>query len=257
MKPWVLIAVFVLSFLGSLIFQMPAQLVARFAGLDRSPLIYERITGTIWSVQASGLSLANQPLGNARFKLQPAALVSGKLGYRVELTGESLFARGQVTVGPGGQVRLADLVGQVDLHEMRRLDSRLRQSASRLDFTINALEMSRRGGCVEAVGQLRTDLLERVGKAWNWTGPVMAGPVACDGESLVVTLSDQGGPDRIAASASVAVPRNRYDIEARVVTGDEKIIPALRALEFQGDGDVFVYRMSNHAPQEAKLELQN
>lgn len=257
MPRWLLIFLFVLVFLAVLVAGLPASFVARQVGLKAGGVDYMRMSGTVWSGEISRLSVAGQPVGAAEFRIRPASLLTGRLAYDFEIEGAALRARGMAQTGLDRGVILNNLVADVNLQEINRLDPRLRQSPATLALSIGQISIGPDGGCRSAQGGMRTDLLQSVGRRWDWTGPEMRGTLGCDGEALTVVMSGAGDDDEIRANARFDATRAVYAAGARVQTSDRGLAQALRALDFVASDGAFVYLRTNDPREAGEGELQN
>lgn len=251
------VLVFLLVFCGFLVAGLPASLVARQLGLRASGIDYMRVSGTLWSGKVAGLNIAGEPLGDARFDLKPSALVSGALAYDVALDGGVLRARGGVELPFDRRLVIRDLVADVDLDQLGRLDARLRQSPARLSLTIATLEMTADGACAKGDGQVRTDLLETAGPRWNWEGPQLGGTLDCREGLVHMQIGGETQSDAITASASFDARSSIYHVGAQVRSQDTGVMQALHMLDFEAQDGVFVYSMTNDPRAATEKELHN
>ena len=257
MPRWFLAILFSVIFLAVLVAGLPASLVARQANLKGAGFDYMRISGTLWSGEISRLHLAGQPLGEVEFRLKPAALLSGRLAYDVSIDGTAMHARGQAETGFDRNLTLRDMVADVNVQALNRLDPRLRQSPATLAVTVRELSIARDRSCRRADGGVRTDLLQSVGQRWDWAGPEMRGVLSCEQGVFSVAMSGSGADDDIRAQARFDARRAVYDVDAQVSTTNRGVAQALRTLDFVAEDGVFTYSRSNDPQQAVEGELQN
>ena len=98
-QTWILIAVGIAVFVAVVIATLPASLL-----VDRLPpeLALEGISGTVWNGAADQFRLRGTPLGTVHWAAEPAALLVGKLAYRVELARADGYLRGRLAATFGG-----------------------------------------------------------------------------------------------------------------------------------------------------------
>ena len=244
-----LVSLFIVVFVVALLAQLPLAWVLGQAGLDRAGISHGRVTGTVWSGQVSGLQVMGQPIGRVSLDHQPGALLSGRVAYRLTFRGETGEGRGEVAVGLDRTVRVQDLVADIDVQSLRRLQPQLRQVPSDLQVTLSDLVIGADRRCRSATGQLRTDVLEAIGPRLDWAGPVLQGPLRCEAGALGLTLAGGApGEDRIEVEGQVALDTQIYRVEARVETGAPRVAETVRALGFAGADGTYAYRKTN-APQ--------
>jgi hypothetical protein len=94
------------SFLGVAIATLPAALLA--AHLPAG-LALEGAGGSVWNGAADLVRLRGAPLGAASWRLEPLALLTGRLAYRVELTRADAAVRGRIAATLGGALEGEEL----------------------------------------------------------------------------------------------------------------------------------------------------
>lgn len=229
-------------FLVTLAWRAPMSVLAGGAGLASRGITYERAQGTVWSGDLLGVEIGGQPVGRVTLDLKPGALFGGQLAYAMDIAGPAGRGRGELHLSAGGGLALRDLVADVNLQAIERLDTRLRQVPATVSVTVPELVTDRRLACRRADGRLRTDLLQRLGGSLNWNGPAMAGIIACDGEGgYQVSLANVDGADEITLEAAGSPLTASYTAEARVRTSNRSVADTLKLLKFQRVGDAFIY----------------
>ena len=233
-------------FIGGLLAYMPLSVAADRSGIARQGVFYDRVQGTIWSGELQGVNVLGQPIGEVRLTLQPASLLAGSVSYDFDVRGPAGIGTGVLTAGVGGRLTLQNVVADLNVQELRRLDPRLRQVPSRVSITVPALRASSSLECVAADGRLQTNLLQKLGTAMQWEGPAMAGVLACDGEGgYRLALSNVGGDDAIQVEAILSPRLSSYSADARVDTRNRRVADTLQLLGFQRIGDEYVYSRAN------------
>ncbi len=232
----------VVVFVGALAWTAPLAVLAGAANLSGRGISYDRAQGTIWSGDLLGVRVAGQPVGRVTLDLQRVALLRGRLDYAVEVAGPAGQGRGELVLAVGGGLVVRDLVADVNLQAIERLDARLREVPSTLSLTVPELVAGRRLACERVDGRLRTDLLQRLGGRLNWQGPAMAGIVSCDGEGgYRLSLANVDGPDEITLETRGSPVTASVSTKARVRTDNQTVADTLTLLKFQKEGDAFIY----------------
>ncbi len=251
MGRFLLILAFILAFLVTLIINIPARLVLERINPAAQGLYYERVSGTIWSGRVTGSVVAGQPLGTISFTARPSALLQASLSYDITLLGPTGAASGTLLLRPDRSLELSIPRARINVHELRRLQPRLREVTSEVLFENLSLELQPDGYCQQGRGQIRTDTLQAVGERLAWQGPEMAGQLNCAGGEIIVALDSQGGEDLIAARIALDAPKGLFDVEARVQSRVERVLQAVQQFGFQAEGDAYVYRYGNRPQGEA------
>ena len=259
MQRLALIVFFAVILIGSLIAWMPAAFVMRQLDPAARGVSYDRVSGTIWAAQISGLRVAGEQLGDASLQLRPGDLLSGRIGARFAIDGPSGQLRGSLKAAPSGAIRLTDTIGDVNVHALQAIDPVLRRSPAQLNLSVRTLALDSAGRCRQADGALQTDLLVATGQRWNWAGPVMAGTISCDGARLAADLSSspEDGTEQVMAGARLDLPTRLYEVTALVETEDRQLADVLVGLDFVREGDGFVFRRSNRPQTASNEEMGN
>lgn len=254
-----LVVFFAAVLIASLIAWLPAAFVMRQLDPAARGVSYDRVVGTIWSSQISGLRVAGEQLGDVRLQLRPRDFLSGRIGAGFEIDGPAGRLRGSLQASPSGAVRLTDTIGDVNVHALQAIDPVLRRSPAQLNLSVRTLALDGDGSCREADGALQTDLLVATGQRWNWAGPVMAGNISCDGDRLAADLSSppENQGEQVTAGARLDLPTRLYDVTARVETEDRQLADVLVSLDFVREGDGFVFRRSNRPQTASNEEMGN
>ena len=259
MRRVVLIVFFASVLIASLIAWMPAAFVMRQLDPAARGVSYDRVSGTVWAAQISGLGVAGEQLGDVSVRLRPGDLLSGRIGAGFEIDGPAGRLRGSLQAAPSGAIRLTDTIGDVNIHALQAIDPILRRSPAQLNLSVRTLALDGAGRCRQADGALQTDLLVATGQRWNWAGPVMAGNISCDGDRLAADLSSspEGGTEQVMAGARLDLPTRLYDVTARVETEDRQLADVLVSLDFVREGEGFVFRRSNRPQTASNEEMGN
>lgn len=165
-----------------------------------------RYSGTIWKGQISGIDYA----GRAQFKLAPKALLSGGLPLSFKTASPALTMSGQAS----GR-KLEDFRFSGQLAHLPTRDGRLKELAGQVNFTIFKMEFDE--NCLEGAGRANTDFLTRNRGRWQWAGPVLSGPISCEGGELIVNLSGSEDNQTIRADMRLS-PNGSYSADISVRT---------------------------------------
>lgn len=237
---------FVLAVLGALIATAPAPFVAEQLDLKARGFTYRHASGTIWDAEFQGVYYGIQPIGDVELKLKPAALITGKARLAFDIAGPVGILRGEADLAPDRTVTLRDTIGDIQLQSLLSLHDQLRAAPSRLDIGLRRLKVDLHGACLEADMHLRTDAVQKIGRRWQWDGPVLEGEVDCDGRAFAALLAGpETAVDQIRTSARVDVPSGTYSAEADIETENPDLQNALIALGFTFEADRYSYLRTN------------
>jgi hypothetical protein len=239
-----LLALLLVGVLIGLAVFAPLGAALKFAGVAGHGLSWSRAEGTILDGRVTGLAAGGERYGDADLKLAPAALLAGRLQYKVEWQGEHGSGTGDLSAGAGGGVAARDFNLDLDLAGLEQAALWIRQSGGRVQLQADAIRFDR-DGCLAARGTARSDVLERnreiLGAGWS----PMQGELRCDGAALVIPLeSENTSGTRFRAELRLA-PQQPGRFDARV----SGLIPrelafALPIAGFAPDGRDWVYSFS-------------
>lgn len=176
---------------------------------------YQDAYGTIWDGRVHGLRLNGMPVQEVAVSLRPLALLRGQLAVDWHLADESARGRGRIALGRSQ----LDLTGTELTLQASRLGARAwpgLDPSARVFLTLDRLVLAA-GRCIEAHGQVRTAALAAMAQAYDLSGPVLEGELACREGELRLTLAGDS-PD-LSVSGGVGLRRTEFDwdIQARTV----------------------------------------
>jgi len=241
----VLILLFLLVFFGALIASTPVNFALERAGLTARGLSYDHASGTLWRGALHGVNVGGQAVGEVRFRTRPSALLGGKLAVDLDINGPAGAGRGDARIGFDRSVDVRNLIADVNVQALTRLDPRLRQSPAKLTASITRFSLSGSGACRNAEGAVETDILSALGGRYAWEGPDLSGTLSCDDDATRVRLENKGGEDDIIVNASLKPP-GIWTTDARVSTSNPGVLQALRALDFEDRDGAWFYRNTNN-----------
>lgn len=163
----------------------PARwVVAALPDSVKAQIIDGSVSGTIWSGQARvSPPLTTWPV-TINFKNKVLPLIFGNSFTTLNVQRSGLSGQGSFGLKTARDVRLRLDIGQLPIS-----DPRLVGTAGELSVTVDNLRMGE--GCEEASGYVRTNFLAANMNRWRWQGPILSGPVTCDGDTLVAALRGQ------------------------------------------------------------------
>lgn len=135
--------------------------------------------GTIWDGQVRGLD----HVGTANFKLSPKKLLSGGLPFSFNSYSHAMSISGHASHRQFAKVQFSGTLAKLPTR-----DGRLKDLAGQVNVRIDEFKINK-GDCAFATGQLSTDFLALNRSRWQWQGPILTGPISCEGGDVLVNLS--------------------------------------------------------------------
>lgn len=250
-----LVLVFIVTFLGALIANLPARWAFEQGGLARTAISHDRISGSVWNGRMTNVSIAGQRLGDVSFAIKPLALLSGKLNYEYDVAGPPGRFVGDISVGFDRSIEVSLPRARVDVQGLERLQEVLRRAPSEVRIEGLRLAVTSDGACTTASGALTSDILQANGERLGWSGPEMVGTLSCQNGVVGLSLESAEGPDVISAELSFDGRVAIYDLSARVESTNPNVVQAVQQLGFQAEGTGFTYTRTNRPGPDSSSEL--
>lgn len=242
MKPALRYGLYAVLIYGAfLLATLPAdRVLAQFR--DRLPgdVRFHDVSGSAWSGAAASLVVNGRELRRPEWRLQPTALLAGRLQYAMAFDNGASRAAGVVGRGIGGRLVVRDVNATLVAAEFAPLfNAQALGLNGVVDVSLGRLEI-RDGSIASADGTL----------LWKQAGaqsprPVQLGDINAvfetTGEGVTGTITDQGGPLQINAALLLA-PDGGYRVTGTLAPrnpGDATFAQALRMLGNPGpDGKI-------------------
>ncbi|MEM9740837.1 MAG: hypothetical protein AAF829_13330, partial [Pseudomonadota bacterium] len=164
----------------------------------------------------------------------------GTLVYDLQLSGPVATGSASVFASDDAMgLRNGDMTARVD--QLIGLNASVRQAGGTVRLRAVSFAVDRQWACIDASGDLGTDVLSNLGAGYGEDLPDVEGQIACSGTMLDVLLdgtSQSGISVDIDARVGVA---SASSLNARIGGARGEIAQALRALGFTRSGGDFVY----------------
>jgi general secretion pathway protein N len=173
----------------ALVLLMPLRVALPASDLQRLGLSARQVAGTIWAGRIGDLMLGRQLLGTFDVRLDPGALLLGRIAMPFERLGSTDGPLTGVLRAGGttrGVERLSGSLAAGNLLGAAPIDS--------LDFR-EATVLFRDGRCSEARGQVTARLAIRLGPIDLDRG--FSGSLSCEGERVRARLASPAGTERV------------------------------------------------------------
>lgn len=180
-----------------------------------------RYSGTLWNGTASNVDY----IGIAKFKIDPKKWLKDGLPLSFQTSSNAMQISGKAS-----KTRLEDLRFTGQLGGLPTNDGRLKELVGEVNIQISELTFDK--DCQFAMGQASTDFLSRNAARWQWRGPLLSGPITCDGGDLIVNLSGSDAGQTIKADLRI-VPDGAYraDISVRTYQPEAGVVLPLYGFE--------------------------
>lgn len=227
--------ILVVAVVAGLVFLPTAYVMVQVSKQEPS-IYYSRASGSVWNGQVRSLRYGVQPLGDLSFEANPMSLLTGQLASSTRLSGGALSGRGLVETSLGGtfQLEQLSLTGTTDglislIPDIRDLNGEFNLVLREARFRDNE--------CLEANGQVWTDILTRIEQGWGWAGPELEGPISCENGDLLMQLQGETTDGEAVNVRLLAGMDASGEFEARVTNAMPDTSRALTALGFLAEGD--------------------
>ncbi|WDI31241.1 type II secretion system protein N [Hyphococcus flavus] len=235
---WILLGV--LSFLVTVLSQIPASVFAMFVDEDRTGLAYSNVTGTIWNGAIERLSINGVLIGQVNFKMSPISIAMLSPRVRLSARDGAVLGKGAVSVGFGSRVSFSDVHAQIDLNAVAPTGILGRPAQGIAEVSIDRLTFSQRHGCQNAQGSVWTNVLNAPARRYELPDLPLSGDMQCEEQALLVAVS--GNNDRAGVDLLVRVqPDLTYEVSAVARPSEAELASALRLFGFEGDADTMTY----------------
>lgn len=203
-----------LVFLCVLVFYLPA---VWFASLLPAQVRCTELGGSIWHGECLGLEVQHSPLGDATWNFAPTRAFTGRLVGDVDVRGAQFNARADLDVSFRGVGELRDVKARfpVDPEFLPQMPRDLR---ARFQADLQKLVVGE-GRAIRALqGVVHLHELRQVGARPLELGSYEARfdtPNPSDGQPIVGTLKDLGGPFALKGTLTLTPP-NTYSVQGAI-----------------------------------------
>jgi len=153
----------------------------------KANIIPQSVSGTLWNGQAKAfLPQTSWPL-QINYKVKAVSAILGRPYADTRLSGYGLNAAGKLGLWGSTKIKASAFKIDLNLAQLPISDPRLSGLSGQAFITLENINI--KTGCQAAKGQIRTDVLTRNQQIWQWKGPILSGPISCDGDALLGVLS--------------------------------------------------------------------
>jgi len=219
----------------------PLETALRMGGANRLGVSWASAEGTVFDGKLTSIENRGTRIGDANLRLMPAALLTGRLKYGVEWTGEGGRGNGELSAGFGNRRSLTNYDIDLDLVHLEQAARWIQQSGGRL--VVRGSHIRFKGNqCLDAKGTAQSDVLDRnreiLGPGWS----EMRGELRCENGMLVVPLESANASGTQFLALLRFAPGGPGSFEARVSGPiSRELMFALPIAGFTLDGRDYVY----------------
>ena len=169
------------------------------------------LSGTIWKGRISGL----HNIDRLDIATSPKALLTAQPPISFSSTQPAMQIVGHIGFG-----RLENLKANGWLSWILPADPRFSGVTGTYSLLLEHIAFKTRdleAGCQSAKGEFSTDVLQKNAALWQWSGPVLSGPISCKNGEIISLLSGQDKTQSLSVR-TVMKPDGRYQAEFNVQT---------------------------------------
>ena len=188
----------VVCFLLFMLSLMPASSALRFAALPTA-FSYQSVSGTLWNMELSGVSIYGRPVGTLSLEPGLSVLVGG-LDGQVKLSGPDMA--GEFDLAMGDQITVENL--DLTMGLSGRVSSFAFDGAMRLQN--GRIELQPSGRCLSAVGSVRTNAFADMFAALGMSRDAAAADLTCEKGYLQVNFNRRFGAGSLQVVGNIIEP---------------------------------------------------
>lgn len=175
----------------------------------RAHLVPDSVRGTIWRGQGAAFLPKTQWPIALSYQINPFKAVMNQPFAKLVFSGDGLNGSGHV-----GRTGGKDIKAEFELSQLPIADRRVKNIAGNVFITLDQLKMLPE--CKAAQGQVRTNILASNAASWQgWSGPILSGPISCDGDNVRASLKGADKDIDITVDLRLS-PERRYDVDMQL-----------------------------------------
>ncbi len=238
-KRWLAITVFILSFVGVSLANLPLSLFLNETRLNQAGLTATAISGSLWRGEIKGLSLGAHPLGDIRLKANPLSLLRLSYGGSVQIAPGAAKGQGKFLLQSGPALRGENFAIIIDLARLGYRDPNGRPLRGQLSLNISKLHLQQQQDqffCNNLEGDIVSDALFVLGQYYKKELPLLRGTLNCEQGKIMLAIAGQNQIVTIDITAEISA---NFDYMANIMieTGDREIESLLALYGFNSDGN--------------------
>lgn len=200
------------------------------------------IRGTVWNGQVKIIPPRTSWPVSVSYKANVFKGIFGQAFVQTLFSGHGLH--GKANVGMSGA---RDVMAEIQIQRLPISDPRLTGAVGDIFLSLDHLKMG--PDCEQADGHVRTNILGANQERWRWQGPVLSGPISCDGEAVLIALS--GADESLDVRLDLRLYKEgRYDVDMALLPSRELpptlgFVLSVLGFEEQSDGSARLKEQGN------------
>ena len=224
-KRWLAITIFVASFLGGSLANLPLSLFLGESRLGQSGLAAAAISGTIWRGEIKGLRLGPHRIGDVQLEANPLFLFRLGYGGKAQITPGAAKGQGLFLLQSGPSLRLGNFAVIIDLAKLGYRDPNGRPVRGQLSLDLSGLHLRQQQGeifCNSLEGYVGSDALSVLGKYYDKELPILRGVLGCEKGRILLAIAGENEIASIDISAEISANFD-YTANITIETADREI----------------------------------
>ncbi len=171
-----------------------AFLPARWAGALlpaslKPQIIAGSLSGTLWDGQVKLLPPKTRWPLHIHYKINPLSALFRAPYSHMQLSGSGFSSKGKLGIFGQNHIQAKDISAEFNMALLPISDPRLTELSGQSFITLDRLKI--KNGCRVAEGRARTNILSVNLDNWQWSGPLLSGPISCDGDIILAAMRGQ------------------------------------------------------------------
>lgn len=237
-RAWILLAIGGVTFLLILAARFPAVRLEPLLERQFPDVALHTVRGSLLSGQAARLVYQGVDLGPVRWQFRPAAMLRGRLEYRLTLSSPDNLLRTRIGVGPSGKLYGRDLVATLPSNRwINRFSPVPIRSSGDIELVLETFGM-------------HDDLPQDVAGRLAWVDAAVLDPLNLVLGRVALAVSSRDGallgtvtePGELGLAGTLALmPDGRYRVDLRLQPGDRidddarELLDAVAGIGPEGD----------------------
>lgn len=218
MKFIVLSTIFVVTFVATVVSNLPLAPFVAMADLPAFGVTHGAVRGTIWRGAIEEIQASGRDIGRVQAEIHPWSLMTGRLEADVRVDGPGLRGAGRFSLAVSGRAAMRNASLTLNVQAVDSLHELVRARGGEVFVRVDTLVFDRRG-CRAATGLVTTDVLARPDGRTSWRGPDLEGEAQCRDGVLVLVLNGQNADAAVEIEARLT-PEGEGGLRANVRTDD-------------------------------------
>lgn len=239
----------VLLFVGTVVMYAPSSLINIVVKNNTRAFTYSHSKGFLWQGELENVVASGIYVGGVMYKLSPLSLLTGNAKMDLRLSGGAINGTGIIKMGTKN-IKIQEGMFRVMLSELTNKRAFGVPVVGFVDVNLQNTFISRKG-CHSGEGKLSTNFLTVSSRQYGVEGFVLAGPIFCENQHLIIELSGEGEDGAAQITVTIA-PDLSYKLSATANPLRRDLAQALAFFGFE-EGESGLYYEYDGNFREEKL----